>query len=299
MYTKSVHQKCRAKVYTKNIHALAKKMEDNINNPAIKSIISILRLIKTRPGKMPFFLKVARLIIKNRDRIALVGQSGSGKSTLLDMLALVLKPDVLDKGGEFIWKGGRPQALDIFQDWQGKTSSRREALRSHELGYVLQSGGLLPFLSVRDNILLPAQLKNSPRGISLENRLHYLADYLGIDHLLKKLPGVISVGERQRVAVARALIHSPSLLLADEPTASLDPPTAGKVFELFLELANETDAAIVLATHNQKQAERYGFTSYRIECVAKDDKIVSMLMEPKNSSDPSGKLIVVKSNKKT
>jgi putative ABC transport system ATP-binding protein len=212
------------------------------------------------------------------------------------MLAMVLAPDIMDEGGEFMWKGGTSESLDIFRDWKSRSSKRRERLRRRDLGYVLQSGGLLPFLSVRDNILLPARLKNSPKGPNLEQRLHYLAESLGIDHLLKKLPGVVSVGERQRVAVARALIHSPSLLLADEPTASLDPPTAEKVFGLFLELASETDAAIVLATHNLSQAERFGFAAHLIDCKSEGDKIVSKLINPTGTDGPlSGNLFVVKS----
>jgi putative ABC transport system ATP-binding protein len=260
-------------------------------------LISIRRLIKTRPGKTPYCLKVARLDVKRRDRTALVGQSGSGKSTLLDMLALVLRPDMLDKGGEFIWRKGSPSGrLDIWRDWQSARSSRRERIRRQDLGYVLQSGGLLPFLTVADNIVLPAQLKGSPRGRALDDRLHHLAEHLGISRLLKKLPSAISVGERQRSAVARALIHSPPLLLADEPTASLDPPTAETVFELFLELAEETESAIVLATHNREQAEKFGFRLHTVDCVDRRGAVVARLLEPPpgGGPDPQGGLVVVK-----
>ncbi|MDR2340701.1 MAG: ABC transporter ATP-binding protein [Deltaproteobacteria bacterium] len=262
-------------------------------------LFSLRRVVKTRPGKMPYFLKVAKLKVSMRDRIALVGQSGSGKSTLLDMLALVLAPDRVDKGGEFLWlPESSPSSVDVWKDWQGSGTKSRERVRREDLGYVLQSGGLLPFLSVSDNITLPALLKGKPKGAKLQERLQYLAGHLGIGHLLKKFPGSVSVGERQRVAVARALIHSPSLLLADEPTASLDPPTADRVFELFLELAERTDAAIVLATHNRAQAEKFGFQAYTIECEAKKDRILSYLVPPKAPPPPSeqGRLIVVRTS---
>jgi putative ABC transport system ATP-binding protein len=238
---------------------------------------------------------IASLSVERGSRIALAGQSGSGKSTLLDMLALVSAPDPPEKGSEFVWApGSTKERLDVSQDWKSGSGKRREAVRRRDLGYILQSGGLLPFLSVRDNILVPARLKKHPEGKDLEERLEHISSRLGIQRLLKKLPSRISVGERQRAAAARALIHSPSLLLADEPTASLDPPTAAKVFELFLELAGESGAAVVLATHNRDQAERFGFAVHTVECEDREGRIVSWLSPPAGDPEDSGKLIVVK-----
>ncbi|MDR2461012.1 MAG: ABC transporter ATP-binding protein [Deltaproteobacteria bacterium] len=226
-----------------------------------RPILAIKRLIKTRPGGSGYRLMVSNLVIREGDRIALVGQSGSGKSTLLDMMAMVLMPDKMGKGGQFAWTG-EGDYLDIWESWNKGDEAAREKIRRTHLGYVLQSGGLFPFLNVRDNILLSAWLKKDPRGKDLDRAVIRLVTILGIGHLLKKLPGNVSVGERQRVAVARAIIHNPSLILADEPTASLDPPTAQKVFELLLELSQGT--ALVLATHDEERAKKFGFKIHRI-----------------------------------
>ena len=262
-------------------------------------IISMRRAVKMRPGTVPYSLMVASLSVSLGARIGLVGLSGSGKSTLLDMLALVLSPDRVDRGGELTWRPGSfADTVDLWKDWRTPGSSVRERSRRRELGYVLQSGGLLPFMSVGANIKLPALLKKQPKGAELEDRLHKLADYLKIRHLLPKLPGSISVGERQRAAVAGALIHSPLVILADEPTASLDPITAERVFELFLELAGKSGAAIVLATHNREQAERYGFLIHTVEVASERGRITARLHSPEAPEAPQseGGLVVVKAS---
>ncbi|MDR2353393.1 MAG: ABC transporter ATP-binding protein [Deltaproteobacteria bacterium] len=228
-------------------------------------ILVFKRVVKKRLGGNGYTLMVAKLIVKLGDRIALVGQSGSGKSTLLDMLGLVSKPDYIYShlDGEFTWFSAY-DVLDLWEDWNTTDTSLREKIRREDLGYVLQSGGLLPFLNVRNNIILPAKLKKSPRGRELEEELTKIVTDLRIGHLLKKYPGTISMGERQRVAVARAIIHKPSLILADEPTASLDPPTADKVFERLLTMSQ--GRALIVATHDEPRVRSYGFQVYRIVC---------------------------------
>jgi putative ABC transport system ATP-binding protein len=209
---------------------------------------------------------VSSLDVGPGDRLALVGQSGCGKSTLLDMLGLVLRPDMRsDPSFSFTWRRGSTGAeVDVLDSWRSGDEGARERVRREDIGYVLQSGGLLPFLSVRDNIILPAKLKGSPRGKELEGALVNLSSSLGIGHLLKQYPGTVSMGERQRAAVARALIHRPALILADEPTASLDPPTATKVFALMLELSE--GIPLVVSTHDEPRARSLGFKIRRIVC---------------------------------
>ncbi|MDR1167121.1 MAG: ABC transporter ATP-binding protein [Deltaproteobacteria bacterium] len=235
--------------------------------PTDKPLLVFKKVIKKRPGGAGYSLLVSKLEVRPGDRIALVGQSGSGKSTLLDMLGLASSPYsvALSQKGEFtFYRPAENKTYDIWESWVNGRSSAREKIRSSDLGYVLQAGGLLPFLNVRDNIILPATIKKYPKGAALEKALFGLAEILGIGRLLKKFPGSISMGERQRVAVARAVIHKPQIILADEPTASLDPPTAAKVFELLLELSDR--AALVVATHDEPKARSLKFRIFRVVC---------------------------------
>ncbi len=220
-------------------------------------ILYLRNLFKQRgPG---YRLRIPELAVAPASRILLLGDSGSGKSTTLDILALVLKPD---GAADFSWNAqGRP--CDLKALWRNRQANRLGRLRRRGLGYVLQTGGLLPFLTVRENILLSAEVSRLDRRTQKE-QLIKLFDYLKIGHLSSKLPSQISVGERQRCAIARAVIHKPALILADEPTASLDPPTADRVFELLLDLSRE--AALVVASHDVNRAGRYDFAVHRVVC---------------------------------
>jgi putative ABC transport system ATP-binding protein len=205
-------------------------------------------------------LRIPEFSVPPASRILLLGDSGSGKSTTLDILALVLKPD----GAEvFSWRSGGEQACDLKSIWRNRQADRLGRLRRGGFGYVLQTGGLLPFLTVRENILLTAETGNADLKAA-RRRLEELFDYLRIGHLSSKLPSQISVGERQRCAIARAVIHRPSLILADEPTASLDPPTADLVFDLLINLSRE--ASLVVASHDVNRASRYDFAVHRVIC---------------------------------
>lgn len=210
-------------------------------------------------------LRIPALDIRPGDRLMLMGPSGSGKSTSLDLLALVLKPD---DSAEFNWRPEGGPAFDLAEAWRRRRSGALSALRLKNLGYVLQTGGLLPFLTVGDNILLPAEMSGLGRP-DMRRRLEELSQELGISHLLDKYPAQVSVGERQRCAIARAVIHRPALILADEPTASLDPPTADRVFELLLRLSRQS--ALVVATHDLSRAARHDFQSFQIVCAPSED----------------------------
>lgn len=225
-------------------------------------VLKARNLVKTRGGGLGYELKIPELEIKLGERLMLLGDSGSGKSTALDMLALVLKPD---QAQEFKWRPEDPNYTDIAVAWKNRRANILGRLRRLDLGYVLQTAGLLPFITIRDNILLPADLKKIRRSEKME-RLAELGSFLKIKHLWSKYPYQVSVGERQRCAIARAVIHRPKLILADEPTASLDPPTADRVFELLLDLCKE--AALVVATHDQSRATRHDFKVLKIDCKA-------------------------------
>ena len=222
-------------------------------------VLQAREVLKRRFGNPGYELKIPELKIHSGEKLILLGDSGSGKSTALDMLALVLKPD---QAQEFIWRPSAPKPTDITQAWQNRQADILGKLRLADLGYVLQTAGLLPFLTVRDNILLPADLKKMERTEKMD-RLGELGSILKITHLWSKYPSQVSVGERQRCAIARAVIHHPKLILADEPTASLDPPTADLVFDLLLNLCQ--DAALVVATHDLGRATRHGFKVLKIK----------------------------------
>jgi putative ABC transport system ATP-binding protein len=118
-------------------------------------------------------------------------------------------------------------------------------MRKRHIGYVMQTGGLLPYLSVHDNI----NLTRSVLDLQRDGTVEHLAEMLGIADQLKKWPDALSTGERQRVAIARALAHRPAIVIADEPTASLDPYAAQNVMSLFLGLADEFNSTVILASH--------------------------------------------------
>jgi putative ABC transport system ATP-binding protein len=190
-----------------------------------------------------FRLCVPNIEIKAGENIALVGHSGCGKSTLMDMLALILHPDETDQF-DISPIDGETDKIDYL--WQKNKRDRLSQIRRQHIGYVLQSGGLLPYLTVRENIDLPRKLLNLPDDDSINS----ISKVLGIHRQLDKLPGLLSAGERQRAAFARALSHRPSILLADEPTAALDPLTARKIMAVVMELINGLKITLITASHD-------------------------------------------------
>lgn len=205
-------------------------------------------------GSQRYSLVIPALHLRAGEQVAIVGPSGCGKSTLLDVLALVLAPDQV---GRFAF-----HQQDISGLWRADQQSALAALRSRHLGYVLQTGGLLGFLDVRGNIALPRQLLGLPDDGSVVR----LAEQLEISDQLAKKPAALSVGQRQRVSCARALAHAPQLVLADEPTASLDPLNAERVMHALLAQASEHRAACVIATHDEPLARASGLQVRRISC---------------------------------
>jgi putative ABC transport system ATP-binding protein len=204
--------------------------------------------VTRRAGAYAFRLEVPALALAQGAALALLGKSGSGKSTMLDLLALALPPDGAERFG-FAPDG--TAAIDLSAPWRGSTAIQ-DRTRAHHIGYVLQTGGLLPFLSVRRNIALPAEIAGRPAP----DRVELLARRLGVAHHLDRMPHALSVGERQRVAIARALVHQPPLVLADEPTSALDPSLAVEVMDLLLAETRAEGAALIVATHDHDAAER-------------------------------------------
>ena len=177
------------------------------------------------------------------ETVAILGPSGSGKSTLLNILGAL---DGVDRGE--VWVGGQ----DLAQlDEKGLALYRNETV-----GFIFQLHHLLPQCTILENVLVPTLAKpGADRGV-LKNRARELLAAVGLEHRLHHLPGQLSGGERQRVAVARALIHRPQLVLADEPTGSLDRDSAGRLVDLLLEINATHGVTLVVVTHALDVAQR-------------------------------------------
>ena len=225
-------------------------------------------LVKNRAQGAGYRLEIRQLTVRRGEAVAITGPSGCGKSTTLDILGLVLRPDRADS---FTFAPA-DQPYDIMAQWNRQDTLT--ALRLHHIGYVLQTGGLLPFLSARDNMTTPGRAKGMDAK-AVDAGLKELAGRLGIGHLLSALPDKLSIGERQRVAIARALLPEPELVLADEPTAALDPVTAKNVMRLFTELAGE--CALVVVSHDHRLVEENGFRCLRLDVDGGDGSINTTL----------------------
>lgn len=195
---------------------------------------------------------VPRLDIAPGAKLAFVGESGSGKSTLLELLAMILRPTESD---QFYFRPGTDSgAHDLGLAWQNGDRDLLAGLRSRHIGYVLQYGGLLPYLTVRENVELSRRLLQLPVGDAAG---HWVAR-LNIGGQLDKHPAELSVGQRQRVAIARALAHEPSVLIADEPTAAVDPLNAERIMDVMVGLVEETGATLIVASHAHRLMQRAG-----------------------------------------
>jgi len=183
-----------------------------------------------------FRVQVPRLELAAGKALALAGPSGAGKSTLLRLLTGLLTPNA----GQVRLGSAQIDAMN---------REERRAFRLQHIGLVFQDFALLDYLSVTENILLPHQFKGSA-GALTRQKAEELAERLQIDRYLNKRVSQLSQGERQRVAVARALVHEPRFVFADEPTASLDPARGRIVVDLLLEDARKRGACLVMVTHD-------------------------------------------------
>ncbi|GEO81723.1 ABC transporter ATP-binding protein [Pararhodospirillum oryzae] len=226
------------------------------------ALMTIKGLRKTRKSEDSLFsVVVPDLEVRPGDRLALVGESGCGKSTLIGLLALAMRPS---SGQVFAVAGpDGARVLDVLEAWKRGQDDRLTAWRCALFGYVQQVGGLLPFLSVRQNLALPQALA----GRKDPALLNELAARLGIQALLDRFPETLSVGQRQRVSVARALAHRPALILADEPTAALDRANAQEVMRLLVDQAIERRIALILATHDPALSASFGFETVEARCL--------------------------------
>ena len=186
-------------------------------------------------------LRGVDLDVSPGDFVAILGPSGTGKSSLLNILGLLDRPT----GGTLAIRG---------RDAAGLSEIERAHARNRSVGFVLQFDSLLAEFSVLENVLMPARI-GGRNGSETKKKAMELLSILGISELANRLPTRLSGGEKQRAAIARALINEPAVVLADEPTGNLDRPNAELVFGKMKELTDSLPVAVVMVTHNEHAAD--------------------------------------------
>jgi lipoprotein ABC transporter, ATP-binding protein len=186
-------------------------------------------------------LKETNFKIEEGQFIAIIGPSGSGKSTFLTLAGGLQTPSK----GQIIING---------KDYTNLSEKERSKLRFNDIGFVLQASNLVPFLTAKQQLELVDRI-NKKKKQTLQNQKSLFKE-LGIDHLENKLPKDLSGGERQRLAIARALYNNPAIILADEPTASLDSDRAFEVVDLLSKECREKNKSIIMVTHDNRMIEK-------------------------------------------
>ena len=211
--------------------------EQGINNFSVE-VSSLSKEVQDAQGVIRI-IDDAHFTIKHGESVAITGPSGSGKSTLLGLLAGLDKPT----SGKVLIDG--TALFDLDEDGRAR-------VRAAKVGFVFQSFELLPNLTALENVMLPLELQNKSAREPAEQMLAKV----GLSSRLKHYPATLSGGEQQRVCVARAFVQNPSLILADEPTGSLDTLTGGKIIELMFEMHRSRTSTLILVTHDLNLARR-------------------------------------------
>lgn len=192
-----------------------------------------------------FCLDIEELMVGRGRRVAVIGPSGTGKTTLLNLIS----------GVEI------PSAGTVSHDQvvvSNLSDKQRRDFRSQHIGFVFQEFELLEYLNVLDNILLPYRISTALKlNGAVRQRAEYLADSLGMADKLPRYVNQLSQGERQRVAICRALLTEPSVLLADEPTGNLDPDNTERVLDIIFDYVSESGATLVSVTHDLDHVDRF------------------------------------------
>jgi len=217
----------------------AKTDIEKVTTDCLLEVINLHKGFSAPAGRLQILQGLAFQLAEG-EFLAVVGESGSGKSTMLQILGTLERPDQ----GEMLLDGEAIQAL---------SSNRQAYLRNEKIGFVYQAHHLIPELTALENVALPLLVQGLPEK-DAEVRASALLGRLGLGMREKHVPSYLSGGEAQRVAVARALVTRPRLLLADEPTGNLDEHTAQEVFDLLQQLCREEHAAVVMVTHSMALA---------------------------------------------
>ena len=208
---------------------------------ATNSVLTLDALRKRYRPEGAALLDGLNLVLRQGEFIAIMGESGAGKSTLLNIIAGLDRPD----SGRVLLEGTNLCSLD---------DEAITRLRRARIGFVFQAFHILPYLTVLQNVMLPLDLLGVPRS-QREPRARQWLERCAIGALAHVYPRELSGGELQRIAVARALVHEPALVLADEPTGNLDAGTAGQILRLLREQLHATAASAILITHSPAAAQ--------------------------------------------
>lgn len=222
--------------------------------------------IELRDRDRAFRLQVDRLVLEPGQAIALTGASGSGKTLLLELLGLLRSPGA---GTVFSYDG-----RDLAALWRsGARNADLARMRGQLFGFVPQAGALMPFLSVADNIALSQRVTGRKDAAWCAT----LIDRLEIDDVASLMPGALSIGQRQRVAIGRALAHRPPFVIADEPTAALDSDSADVVLDLLLAAAADQNSGVILSSHDTDRIARFDIPRVGLITRAQDGVVTSTL----------------------
>ena len=193
-------------------------------------------------------LRVSDLVVETGKRVFLYGPSGSGKTTLLGLITGVLQPQ-------------QGSCMVLGKEMTRMSMSARDQHRGSEMGYIFQSFNLIPYLTVRENVALPCQVHERRRkhivAPTLAKEVERLIRRLGLEAFLDRGVKKLSTGQQQRVAIARAVIGKPSLVIADEPTSSLDTDRQQAFLELLFEVCDEAQATLVFVSHDRSLMQRF------------------------------------------
>jgi ABC-type lipoprotein export system ATPase subunit len=219
-------------------------------------------------GALLPILDVPRFEAAAGEQMVLVGRSGCGKTTLLHVIAGISRADE----GRVLVDG-----VDVAR----LPEAGRDRLRAQKIGYVFQTFNLLPAFTALENVMLGATFAGGRGGSA---RARHLLDRVGLSHRLTHKPAALSVGEQQRVAVARALVNKPKLLLADEPTANVDPANQQAIVDLIRQTCREENVTLVMVTHAEEVARQFS----RVERLEEINQVVASNGGKKPRDGPAG-----------
>lgn len=213
-----------------------------MNSEIILKLENVSKSYKEKTEKLEIIRSLNTEVYKG-EFLSILGKSGSGKSTLLNLIGMLDTPDT----GKIFYNGNEVKNIK---------ESERDKMRNRTLGFVFQFHYLLPEFTALENVMLPALISNFDMKINIEKKAKLLLNEMELGDRFTHKPSELSGGEKQRIAIARALINNPSILLADEPTGNLDEETSGTINNIFKKINTEMNQTIIVVTHSNELASK-------------------------------------------